>query len=682
MRIASPPEPLAPLAERLHCTPNGGPVKSRTPVACRESRGVHDLDLDLIPYTNIGANWIGRHSRFGVFWPFRELSGLQSVGAIIGNRLHVLGAGVLRWRVSHEGVEHAAGFPQRFYYPWAVVEECDFGPVGVRATMAFVGEDALLCRLELRGSGRVRVEFESPWEPGRPIPHLPRHPWPPHVYTPATEPVAQPVVERSAGVTKCAFDYEVYFFYGPPDYPGYKGMKKGDRAQSVWLADTEGWEGDLSPDAPVVLNRCVSFGFREQEAAGNLHEAKQQAARWDFEAERERTQTLYRAVSELPDSLADDPAMERLRRHAVVGLLGSVTRGRGGFWGNKRITLAARYQIVGQWYWDTAVAMLGLREFAPDIARESCLALLENQTEYGAGPLTLTDTTRHGEGQSPLLAWATWMLHRTAPDRGFLEMVYPMLRRNVEYWFGRRLSKNGLPMWSNAAQSADNDARFAPCGTTDLTGNVDVHSVESVDLSAFLVAKMRFLGNIAEALGRADEASEWRRRAEEHSAKMVERFYFADEAVFWDTHEDTGEPFTKALTPFAFLPLWAGTPLPEDEKRRIIEEHMLNPREFFGDYPFPSLAYNHPEYNPHSYWRGRIWPHVVYWMIEILWDHGYRTEAERTARRMLQIFRTTPYLHECYPSDGYDPHMGLPEYNWSCAICLELLLERYKEGRF
>ena len=647
-----------------------------------EIAGVHDLDLDLIPYTNIGANWIGRHSRFGVFWPFRDLTGLQSVGAIIGNRLHILSRGMLRWRIYHEGNEQPASFPQRSYFPWAVVEDCEFGLVSIRATMAFVGEDAMLCRLELRGSGRVRVEFESPWDPRRPIPHLPRHPWPPHVYTPATEPVAEPVVEQDEGVTKCSFDYEVYFFYGPPDYPGYKGMKKGDRAKSFWLAETEPWEGDLSPSEPVVLDRCVSFGFREQEAASQLNEAKQQAVSWTVEAERERTQALYDSAPHLPASLAGDPAMERLRRHAIAGLLGSVTRGRGGFWGDKRITLAARYQIVGQWYWDTAVAMLGLREFAADVARESCLALLENQTEYGAGPLTLTDTTRHGEGQGPLLSYGVWMLHKLAPDASFLKAVYPPLTRNVEYWFGPRLSRNGFAMWSNAAQSgADNDARFAPCGTTDLTGNVDLFDVESVDLNAMLVCKLRCLGNIADALGRPNEAAEWRRRADEHSKRMVDRFYFVDDAVFWDTHQDTGEPFTRALTPFAFLPLWAGTPLPEDERRRIIEQHMLNPREFFGDYPFPSLAYNHPEYNPHSYWRGRIWPHVVYWMIEILWEHGYRAEAERTARRMLEIFRTTAYLHECYPSDGYDPHMGLPEYNWSCAICLELLLERYKEGR-
>jgi len=133
-----------------------------------------------------------------------------------------------------------------------------------------------------------------------------------------------------------------------------------------------------------------------------------------------------------------------------------------------------------------------------------------------------------------------------------------------------------------------------------------------------------------------------------------------------------------------FLPLWAGIPLPAGEVARVIESHMLNPDEFFRERPFPSVSYDDPQYDGGGYWRGRIWPHIVYWMIQALWRHGYHAEAELTADRLLAMFLRTPWIHENYNSatgEGWDAEhrMGFPDYNWSCATVIELLLERYKE---
>jgi hypothetical protein len=640
--------------------------------AGREGSAV-DLDRDLIPFTNVGATWLGHHSRFGLFWPYRELPGLQALGCIAGTKNHILTEGLLRWRVFVNGEEQAPGFPQHTYYPWAVLEECDYGPMRLAVWVAYVAADAIICRFATQGEGRVRVEFESPWQPPQPIGQpLPRHPWPPEVYRFDTEPVPLRAETREReGLMLRKMEFDVFFFQGIPDLPNFKGLKQGDTMRACYALNLAPWEGE----AGESFDRCVAFGFDADSAVERCREAERIAPDWAPEAERQRFEEMYAAA---PAPKRAD--LERLRRHAIAGLSLTVTSGHGGFWGDRRITLAARYHIVGQWYWDTAVTMLGLREFAPEIARESALALLDNLAEDGAPPLTLTDETRHGEGQGPLLAWGVWMLHKVAPDLAFLQKVYPKLVRVNRYWMERRRAESGMCKWANAAQSgADNDARWAPCGTTDLTGNIDLSGVESPDLNAMLVCQMRSLANIAAALGQAEEAEAWRLEADEHARGLVERMYFPEDAMFWDVDEATGEPFTRARSPLNFLPLWAGVALPPHERRRVIEEHMLNPREFFGSYPFPSLAYDDPLYNPHSYWRGRMWPHVVYWMIEILWENGYEREAEWVAGRLLQIFQTTPYVHECYPSDGYDPHLGLPEYNWSLAVLLELLLERYKE---
>lgn len=621
------------------------------------------VSLDnLIPYTNAGALWIGCHSRFGLFWPWRDLPGVQVVGCIIGTKNHLLCKRLLAPRVHTERGELAAAFPHRVYYPHKVVERTDFGHAALRAEYCYVAPNAL--RADFAVEGDARLELDILPDLDRDIPHLPRHPWPPQVYPRDTDLVTE---LKTVAPGLYQGEFEVFFFYGPPDYPSFQGMKRGDR-QKVFIAFR------LSDSSAAV-----GFGFTIEQARENA--AVAEGGHPDEQADR--YQAMYARCPALPKSLSGDTDAERLRLHAIAGLDGTITTGCGGFWGRRKVTLAARYHIVGQWFWDTAFTMLGLREFAPEMARDSALALLANLAPNGAPPLTLTDVTRHGEGQGPLLSYGCWMTHKHAPDTAFLHEVYPGLKRINAYWFHERFAPSGLCSWANGAQTgADNDARWEPCGTTDLTGNVDLAGFESPDLNAMLVVDMRCLANIAEALGLRDEADEWRRRAEEHARLLVDRCYFPDRATFLDVRTDNGEPFTEHLGPLLFLPLWAGVPLPEDQKRRIIEEHMLNPVEFFGSYPFPTLAYNDPLHNPHSYWRGRMWPHVVYWMIEILWENGYRDEAERTAKRVLEIFRTTPFIHECYPCDGYDPYMGLPEYNWSLATCLELLLERYKEPRW
>jgi len=154
--------------------------------------------------------------------------------------------------------------------------------------------------------------------------------------------------------------------------------------------------------------------------------------------------------------------------------------------------------------------------------------------------------------------------------------------------------------------------------------------------------------------------------------------------MFYDVSEGTHTKFSGVKTPNMFLPLWAGVPLPVSEVQRIVEGHMLNPNEFFRALPFPSLSYDNPKYDPAGYWRGRIWPHFVYWMAQTLWRSGYPKEAELTADRFLDMQKYKPWFMENFNSspEGISQSWeqdSQPEYVWTAAAVLEFLLERYKD---
>ena len=122
--------------------------------------------------------------------------------------------------------------------------------------------------------------------------------------------------------------------------------------------------------------------------------------------------------------------------------------------------------------------------------------------------------------------------------------------------------------------------------------------LESPDVNAFLVMDARCLARMADELGLADEARAWREKADELAKRIVDTMYFPDEAMFYDVKTGTHEKLSGVKSPNMFLPLWAGVPLPQDQVRAIVERHMLNPKEFYRELPFPSLSYDNPQVRP------------------------------------------------------------------------------------
>jgi glycogen debranching enzyme len=174
------------------------------------------------------------------------------------------------------------------------------------------------------------------------------------------------------------------------------------------------------------------------------------------------------------------------------------------------------------------------------------------------------------------------------------------------------------------------------------------------------------------------DARAFSEEADALAKRIVETMYFPEEAMFYDVKTGTHEQLSGVKTPNMFLPLWAGVPLPQAQVKAMIERHLLNPKEFYRELPFPSLSYDNAKYDPQGYWRGRIWPHVAYWMVQTLWHQGYHQEADEAAGRLVKMFEVSPWLHENYESAG-GTGIGQPDYNWGCAAAIELLLERYKD---
>ena len=113
--------------------------------------------------------------------------------------------------------------------------------------------------------------------------------------------------------------------------------------------------------------------------------------------------------------------------------------------------------------------------------------------------------------------------------------------------------------------------------------------------------------------------------------------------------------------------------LPEEIGRRLVEEHLLNEREFLTPVAPPSVAASEPSYEPDGgrgpirrYWRGPTWVNSA-WMVWLgMRRLGYEAEAQRLAEGVIGAVAREG-LREYYdPRTGKG--LGAKDFAWSALV--------------
>jgi hypothetical protein len=636
---------------------------------------------DLVPYTRPPAAWSDRHSDIAITWTNPDDPGLQRLDSVVGWGSTKITDNLLSWRLSEEGRRLPLKLRHRNYRPDKVVESDEADDLSLTATAAFPELNVVTVRFTLVNRGRnsrsITVEFDYPGKGVRPD-------WkgsfPPGLIVSVN---GEPEGSWSTLYEHNEHGRNVIWVR---DYVA--GMTDHTTLEMVCLADLSPRRLSVAPEGRAEFTVVMAMGRTRGRAREAYKLARDKMSQgWNLDDETRRIRDLLRRAPDLPPKYRGNPKYERLYAHAITALNSLFIRGEGGYTGNTRVPYTTKAGLAIAFFWDTSFSSVGAREFASELGQEAIENFVDNATPRGSLPGTLSDTHRAGEGQAPIMCWAAWQVYETGRDKVWLGHVYQGLSGYVNFWLQYHTSSRGLARYFNAGQIADNDARFDRVygrkGEFE-HNNEPLSGLESPDLNAFLMMEMRCLALMAGELGLSNEASQWKDRANQLAKLIVECCYFPEEAMFYDVEEGTHNKFSGVKTPNMFLPLWAGVPLPEAEVRRIVEHHMLNPNEFFRPLPFPSLSYDDPKYDPAGYWRGRIWPHFVYWMIQTLWWTGYHKEAELTADRLLEIMQIKPWLMENFNSspEGVkkaEDRDSQPEYVWTTSAAIELLLERYKD---
>jgi glycogen debranching enzyme len=152
---------------------------------------------------------------------------------------------------------------------------------------------------------------------------------------------------------------------------------------------------------------------------------------------------------------------------------------------------------------------------------------------------------------------------------------------------------------------------------------------------------------------------------------LVERLWDERRGLFVD--EAQPGAIRPAPVTWASLAPLALPDLPERIGRRLVEEHVLEEREFLTPVAPPSVAACEPSYQPDGgrgpirrYWRGPTWVNSA-WMVWLgMRRLGYEAEAERLAGGLIAAVEREG-LREYYdPRSGKG--LGARDFAWSALI--------------
>lgn len=237
---------------------------------------------------------------------------------------------------------------------------------------------------------------------------------------------------------------------------------------------------------------------------------------------------------------------------------------------------------------------------------------------------------------------------------------YEQLQRYVNRWFAYDHDGNGLPVWdSSDASGMDNQI--------SRSGKPGSYFDEGVDLACELHRELQAMAVIAGQLGKFQDRKKYLERAARLAKTINSVFWDEKDGFYYDRNEKTGEQI-KIKSAAGFLPLWAGVASP-DQAKRLVNEHLLNPREFWLKYPVATYARSEPEFFEGSRgqcnWEGPAWIPTNYMIFHGLLQYGYDAAARQLALKTLEMALSNPVTREYYDSDTGRGNGMNPFWGWS-----------------
>ena len=344
-------------------------------------------------------------------------------------------------------------------------------------------------------------------------------------------------------------------------------------------------------------------------------------------------------------------------------------------WAPFRGIMPSHVGFAGVWNWDTAFHAIGVARWDVELAQEQIRMFLALQQENGLLPDVLFEDGRLVKefGKPPVMPWAAMVVDQYRHDSDFVRQVYPAFDQYLNFWMVERGGReHGLFHYDSSATDPDQrreGARYESGWDNAIRWDNGIFEVWPVDLNCFMLMSYRAMAYFADELALAAEAAQWRRRSDELSATIEAKLWDSQTGAYLDYDFGTGK-FVLALSPASFMPLYVG--IAAKDHAAAMATMAANPHQFYPGWP--TVSYDHPQFDPEGYWRGRTWLNVAYFALKGLKNNGYDEIAETGRQTILGWVENHPEaIYENYHSVN-GKALGAPHFSWSSVFVMEFLL--------
>ena len=372
-----------------------------------------------------------------------------------------------------------------------------------------------------------------------------------------------------------------------------------------------------------------------------------------------------------------------------------------------------------QWFWDSCFHAIALSHIDLAKAEAEIKSLLKNQHDDGfvshvtfwqrdsfeemvsTYAIAFRSKYLSDEMQPPLLAEAVQAVAQRGRGAEFINEVLPSVRRFYEWLHNVRNpfddglirvvqpDETGLdhsPKWDELMNIQDEEHDSWDRGWHSICDPYDKFNRDPkkmIALNRFVVAdvmvnviyieNLRVLAELCLQVKDEAGAAIYIARGAKARDSLEELCWDETDGLYYDVNGKENQKL-RVNTFTSLMPLLLADLAPK--KVEALMAHLLNPDEYWAEFPIPSTAMNHPTYRPETVggnlvWRGPTWINSNWYLARGLMRHGRVDLARVIANQSILAMRKSGVCEYYNPQTASG--RGAPDFSWS-TILLDLVM--------
>ena len=372
-----------------------------------------------------------------------------------------------------------------------------------------------------------------------------------------------------------------------------------------------------------------------------------------------------------------------------------------------------------QWFWDSCFHAIALSHIDLAKAEAEIKSLLKNQHDDGfvshvtfwqrdsfeemvsTYAIAFRSKYLSDEMQPPLLAEAVQAVAQRGRGAEFINEVLPSVRKFYEWLHNVRNpfddglirvvqpDETGLdhsPKWDELMNIQDEEHDSWDRGWHSICDPYDKFNrdpkkmialnhfvVADVMVNVIYIENLRVLAELCLQVKDEAGAAIYIARAAKARDSLEELCWDETDGLYYDVNGKENQKL-RVNTFTSLMPLLLADLAPK--KVEALMAHLLNPDEYWAEFPIPSTAMNHPTYRPETVggnlvWRGPTWINSNWYLARGLMRHGRVDLARVIANQSILAMRKSGVREYYSPQNASG--RGAPDFSWS-TILLDLVM--------